>query len=223
MIHPAKPLSSPLIRGLGVMLAVLPLSSALCQSETAPPAPVEPGLRSEWVVAPPDEPPPAAQLPEGTVLQEEMVLPPGTILPGGAILPAQPSAQPRAPIVAEPLPPAPAPETPAAVAVAQETGSVPYLSGGIGLSGREEMLQVKPQFNLRLLFAEAGGAYLADIRVRIQDAAGAVLLDAVSQGPWFYVKLPPGRYRVNVDNAGSIQTRDVNIPATGGVDLNFYW
>ncbi|MCX8018797.1 MAG: carboxypeptidase regulatory-like domain-containing protein, partial [Rhodocyclaceae bacterium] len=84
-------------------------------------------------------------------------------------------------------------------------------------------LQVKPQFNLRLLFAETGGAYLADIRVRIQDSSGALLLDAVSQGPWFYAKLAPGRYRVSVDNAGMVQTRDVNVPAAGGVDLNFYW
>ncbi len=223
-------------KGVGLLLAlVLSAGLALAQEVLVPPAPIEPGLQTEWVIAPPDTlPPPAAQLPEGTVLQEGMALPPGTILPGGAILPAEPPVPSGGAVIAAPPalppgpnaaePPLPSPEPIAPVAqVAEPGGSVPYLSGGIGLSGREEMLQVKPQFNLHLLFAETGGAYLADIRVRIQDASGAVLLDVISQGPWFYAKLLPGRYRVSVENAGLVQTREVNIPPTGSVDLNFYW
>ena len=101
---------------------------------------------------------------------------------------------------------------------------VPYISGGIGVSGREEMLEVKSRFNLRLLFAVAGsGSYLADVRVRIDDAAGPTLLDAVSQGPWFYVSLAPGRYILRLDNAGRVQTREITIPATGAIEQSFYW
>lgn len=101
---------------------------------------------------------------------------------------------------------------------------VPYLSGGIGTSEREEMLQMKANYNLHLLFAEQGsGAYLADIRVRIADMTGTTLLAAVSKGPWFYAKLAPGQYRLSVDKAGRTQSRDVRLPANAALQVAFYW
>jgi len=205
--------------GFGLLLALTLPTGVLAQYESAPPAPVEQGLRTEWAVAPAGEQPPAAvQLPQGTVLQEGMLLPPGTVLPGGAILPAEPAA----PVQAQPAPmPAPVPAPAPATDVA---GGVPYISGGIGFSERTEMQEVKSKFNLRLLFAVAGsGSYLADVRVRIDDAAGPTLLEAVSQGPWFYASLAPGRYVLRVDNAGQVQTRDIEIPATGAIEQSFYW
>jgi hypothetical protein len=208
-----------------VLVLTLPMGVALAQAqyESAPPAPVERGLRTEWAIAPEDEPPPTqVQLPEGTVLQEGLLLPPGTILPGGAILPAEPSA----PVQPQPQPqPTPIPTpAPAPLPAADLTSGVPYISGGIGVSERTEMQEVKSKFNLRLLFAVAGsGSYLANVRVRIDDAAGPTLLEAVSQGPWFYAKLAPGRYVLQVDNAGQVQTRTIEIPATGAVEQAFYW
>lgn len=210
--------------GFGLLLALtLPMGVAQAQYESAPPAPVEQGLRTEWAIAPAGGQPPAAvQLPQGTVLQEGMLLPPGTVLPGGAILPAESAA----PAQAQPAPmPAPVPAPVPTPAPATDVASgVPYISGGIGVSERTEMQEVKSRFNLRLLFAVAGsGSYLADVRVRIDDAAGPTLLEAVSQGPWFYASLAPGRYVLRVDNAGQVQTRDIAIPATGAVEQSFYW
>lgn len=173
------------------------------------------GVRTEWAIAPEGAAAPARQLPEGTVLQEETVLPAGTILPGGALLPAAPTG-------------GAAPDSPAAsasnAADADTATGVPYLSGGIGVSGREEMEEVKSKFNLRLLFAVKGsGSYLADVKVRIDDAAGPTLLEAVSQGPWFYASLAPGRYVIRADNAGQTQTREVTVPASGAAEQSFYW
>jgi hypothetical protein len=113
------------------------------------------------------------------------------VLPGGAILPgapaaAEPSATSAPAGVSIPVPapeqvsapgrtrrrcPCPTPlRSPAARPV---DPGVPHISGGIGSSEREAMEQVKSQYNLRLLFAVAGsGAYLSNIRVQIQDAAG---------------------------------------------------
>ncbi|WP_209262253.1 carboxypeptidase regulatory-like domain-containing protein [Thiorhodococcus minor] len=171
------------------------------------------GVRTEWAIAPEGTGAPAGALPEGTVLQDETVLPAGTVLPGGALLPETP--------VAPASTYAPAPKN--AVDVDAATG-VPYISGGIGVSGREEMESLKSRFNLRLLFAIKGsGSYLADVKVRIDDAAGPTLLDAVSQGPWFYASLSPGRYILTVDNAGQAQTREVKVPASGALEQSFYW
>lgn len=101
---------------------------------------------------------------------------------------------------------------------------VRYISGGVGVSEREGLAQVKSQYNLRLLFAVQGsGEYLSDIQVRVDEAAGPTRLTAVSTGPLFYARLPPGRYDLTVDAAGRVQTRQVTVPASGATDQSFYW
>ncbi|MFZ1535963.1 MAG: hypothetical protein WAT23_01050 [Chromatiaceae bacterium] len=103
------------------------------------------------------------------------------------------------------------------------TSSVPYASGGVGYDERDRMEAAKSQFNLRLMFAVTGGEYLSGVKVHIQDTAGATLLDATSNGPWFYAQLPSGNYVLTLDNRGKIKTRNVNISAQGATIENFYW
>ncbi len=98
-----------------------------------------------------------------------------------------------------------------------------YVSGGIGLSGREELSALSPQFNLRLMFAIHGaGSYLADVGVRILDSGGAVVLEAKSEGPHFLAQLPPGRYTVEVNARDQTQRQPAQIGARQ-TRLNFYW
>ena len=205
------------------LLLVGASACAQVSSEQRLPEPRAAGqTRSEWAIAPPGTAlpegttlPAETRFPEGTVLQEGTVLPAGTVLPGGAILPGV-SAGGVPQSAGQGATPAPEP--------ADEPDGVPYVSGGIGASGREEMDSLKHKFNLRMLFAVQGsGEYLADIKVRIDDAAGPTLLTAVSQGPWFYANLAPGRYVLTVDNAGQVQTRQIMVPATGATQQDFYW
>ena len=158
-----------------------------------------------------------AGYPEGTVLQRDTLLPAGTRLPGGAVLPDA-----EAPVRPSDTPTL-APASRSAVDVDPATG-IPYISGGIGVSGREEMDALKSKFNLRLLFAVQGsGAYLADVKVRIADSAGLTLLAAISQGPWFFAALAPGSYVIEADNAGQAQSRPVTVPERGALEQSFYW
>ncbi|EGV17559.1 carboxypeptidase-like regulatory domain-containing protein [Thiocapsa marina] len=224
---------------VAVMLVWLGSGAASAQEQTgqeavAPEPVAQPTV--EWAIAPE-----GSTLPNGTVLEEGMVLPPGTVLPGGAILPGAPVAadQGSAPVPA--VAPGAGPEQVSAPAQesatappaepsterrlpGQSTLGVPHVSGGIGASEREAMEQVKSQYNLRLLFAVAGsGAYLSNIRVQIQDAAGPILLTTVTVGPWLYANLAPGDYVLTVEHAGQAQTRNVTLPATGAVAESFYW
>lgn len=227
---------------VAVMSAWLVSGAAFAQEPTgqevqAPMPVAQPTV--EWAIAPEGR-----TLPGGIVLEEGMVLPPGTVLPGGAILPGAPAvAQPSTtPVPAvPPVVPVPTPEQvsapePEPLTVTppeptrerrlpgQSTLGVPHVSGGIGASEREAMEQVKSQYNLRLLFAVAGsGAYLSNIRVQIQDAAGPTLLSTVTVGPWLYANLAPGDYVLTVEHAGQAQTLNVTLPATGAVAQTFYW
>lgn len=101
---------------------------------------------------------------------------------------------------------------------------VPYASGGIGDDDPIEVEAMRNEYNLQLVFAEQGsGAYLADVKVRIQDAAGQTVLVAHSPGPLFYVSLRPGRYRVDADYNGGVLSKAVSVGEGRRRELYFYW
>lgn len=83
---------------------------------------------------------------------------------------------------------------------------VPHVSGGVTFEARREMEQLKRDFNLRLVFVDKKGAYLADIHVTVLDEHGKPVLSAISEGPLFYAKLPRGTYTV-VAEAANVEVR----------------
>ncbi|ALX34803.1 hypothetical protein PATSB16_30490 [Pandoraea thiooxydans] len=105
----------------------------------------------------------------------------------------------------------------------QRAGSVAYLSGGVGEDEVQAMRAAAPQYSLRMTFAQAGGAYLADVHVRIERADGAVVLSTITTGPFLYVELPPGTYRVRARYEGAAQERNVTIARQGSASPVFVW
>jgi hypothetical protein len=98
----------------------------------------------------------------------------------------------------------------------QGAGTVPYASGGVGLNSQEELAARQGEFSLKLVFAEKGtGSYLANVEVKIADASGRTVLEATSDGPWFYAKLPAGAYSVTATYEGIAQTVRLSVPAKG--------
>ena len=102
-------------------------------------------------------------------------------------------------------------------------GSIPYLSGGVGLDEREDLSRMTRDYNLKLSFAVTGGDYLGDVAVEVRDAGGRMVLEAVSEGPWFFAKLPPGRYTVVVRATGKSQQKTVQLSGRGQTVLNLFW
>ncbi len=106
----------------------------------------------------------------------------------------------------------------------QEQNGIAYVSGGIGIDGVNAIKSVQSNYNLRLLFASNGsGQYYAEVKVTIMDQAGNPLLQAVSEGPYFYARVKPGQYKVVAEAAGMPKTVTVNVPAAGAVVQSFYW
>jgi hypothetical protein len=142
------------------------------------------------------------------------------------IPPMPPSAPPAyAPQAVPPPPPppvanqAPLPSGPQP----QQQGNVTFVSGGAGDEDRAALKQMESQYNLRLLFVERSGNYLANIAVTLADARGNAVLDTIAEGPIFYAHLPPGRYKLTVSNHGQSQSRDVIIGSREAVHQDFYW
>ena len=117
---------------------------------------------------------------------------------------------------------APAPETIPAPTVLEYQG-VRYLTGGVGEEERADILGQAREFNLKLVFAEKSSDYLSDVAVVVTAGGGRKVLEATTDGPMLFAKLPPGRYRVTATANGREQTQTASVPATGQRALNFYW
>ena len=112
--------------------------------------------------------------------------------------------------------------SPSLPAVKQYEG-VPYISGGIGDEELAALRFIGSQYNLKLVFAFKSGEYLADITVQIKDAAGRIVLDAVSDGPYFFTRLTPEKYTVIAAMQGKVVTQKVQVHPKGQSVLYFYW
>ena len=91
-----------------------------------------------------------------------------------------------------------------------KSNGVPYMTGGVGLNERAVMRGMADHYNVRLVFATLSGAYLANVEVLVQDGNGQKrLLQKESNGPWFFVDLPKGQYKITAIHAGKKETRGV--------------
>lgn len=105
-----------------------------------------------------------------------------------------------------------------------EYQGIPYLSGGASLDTREQLDAEGKNYSLKLVFAGKNGEYVSDIKVGISDVTGKKVLDAVSNGPWFFCKLPPGKYTVTVTMMNKEKRNRVNIgKGQRQSTLRFYW
>lgn len=103
------------------------------------------------------------------------------------------------------------------------SAGVSHTSGGVGEEERMLLAASAHLFNVRLVFAEQdSGAYLYGVAVRIDTEQGERVLEAESDGPWFFARLPAGRYRLTVTHEGMRQSRRVDV-GTQGVRLTFRW
>ncbi|KON79562.1 carboxypeptidase-like regulatory domain-containing protein [Azoarcus sp. PA01] len=105
----------------------------------------------------------------------------------------------------------------------REFAGVRYMTGGVGEEERNQLLASAQDFNLKLVFAEKSGNYLADVNVAIADSTGRKVLEASADGPLMLAQLPPGNYRVTAMANGREQTRNASVTRTGQRSLTFYW
>jgi|HubBroStandDraft_3_1064219.scaffolds.fasta_scaffold228425_2 hypothetical protein len=94
-------------------------------------------------------------------------------------------------------------------------GPVAYVVGGVGADEAEAMRQAEASYPLTLEFAAPSGGwrdeYIADAQVQIRDAQGQALLSTKVDGPLMLIRLPSGRYAVEVDWNGAVKRRTVAI------------
>ena len=100
---------------------------------------------------------------------------------------------------------------------------IPYIDGGVGEEDLSRMMERAKEFNLKLVFSEKSGAYLADVAVSIADKNGGKVFELGAAGPVVLVKLPPANYRVSVTFDGQVKTRSVALGGKKHSSMSFYW
>jgi type IV secretory pathway TrbL component len=106
------------------------------------------------------------------------------------------------------------------------SGSVEYLSGGIGADESAAIRNASGQWPLTLEFAikdRQRADFAADVKVRVLDARGNEVLQATSEGPFLLARLAPGSYAVEATLAGQAQRRKVDVKAGKPSREVFLW
>ena len=107
-----------------------------------------------------------------------------------------------------------------------KSGSVEYLSGGIGQSESKAIEGASRHWPLTLEFAvkdKQHADFAADVNVRVRDAHGHTALQATSGGPFLLAKLAPGQYAVEATLAGKTLHETVTVKHDAPAKAVFVW
>jgi hypothetical protein len=104
------------------------------------------------------------------------------------------------------------------------SGGEPYATGGVGEDERERLLKRRQEFNVWITTAvKQSGAYLADVRINVVDAANRQVLSTALDGPLMLIQLAPGRYTIEATVDQQRQERTLAVGAQGHRELHFYF
>lgn len=105
-----------------------------------------------------------------------------------------------------------------------QVGDIRFLSAGVGIEERQASY---PSFPLKLIFAQAGGAFIAGVSVTIQDLSGKEVLkisEAQISGPWLFLNLVPGTYRVTaIRRDGTVVNQTVRLQEGKKKVTHLHW
>lgn len=111
----------------------------------------------------------------------------------------------------------------AAAALGAQAQGATYECGGVGQGDQERIKAQAASHHALLTFAESGGAYVADVDVRVLDSRGGEVLSARCDGPLMLLDLPrPGRYRVIATLNGEPRERTLTV-GKGTARAVFVW
>jgi hypothetical protein len=100
----------------------------------------------------------------------------------------------------------------------------PYLFGGVSTNEREAMEERAKGYNVKLVFAATDGSYISAVSVMIATAKGAEIASLKTDGPWFYIQLPPGSYSVKATFKGeSRQIKELRVAKDKMAQQGFVW
>ena len=104
------------------------------------------------------------------------------------------------------------------------TGGEPYATGGVSEGERDGLLRRRPEFNVWVTTAaRQSGAYLADVRINVLDAANRQVISTTLDGPLMLMRLAPGQYTIEATVDGQRQRHALAVGAQGHREVYLYF
>ncbi len=73
---------------------------------------------------------------------------------------------------------------------------IAFMSGGVSQTEREILKDRAKGYSLKLVFSSERGEYLSNVIVKVFDQENQTILITVSNGPWLFIDLPTGMYKI---------------------------
>lgn len=108
----------------------------------------------------------------------------------------------------------------------QTQGAVTFVSGGVGKDSAAAFQAAAKEWPAMLEFAVKSKPhvdYLANVKVRVSDAKGHTVLDAVSDGPFLLARMAAGTYHVKATFGGKTLNRALHVKAGQHAREVFVW
>ena len=113
-----------------------------------------------------------------------------------------------------------------ALLAVQKSGTVEYLTGGVGLDESTAIKSASGQWPLSLVFsvqADGRAQFASDVKLEIHDAKGALALDITATGPYLLARLAPGSYTLRATLAGKTLERKVQVKKGASARVELVW
>jgi hypothetical protein len=73
---------------------------------------------------------------------------------------------------------------------------IAFISGGVSQTEREILKERGKGYTLKLIFSSKKGEYFSNVIVKVFDQKNRNILLTVSNGPWIFIDLPNGIYKI---------------------------
>ena len=105
----------------------------------------------------------------------------------------------------------------------RKQGGTTYVTGGFGDEQHKAFAKIANKFPIQLTFAiEGDPAGGSGVKVTLTDLSGNALIEAVSEGPFFFINPPAGgRFTIDVEYNGDKQTITKDLVGRRYLVLNF--
>lgn len=99
-----------------------------------------------------------------------------------------------------------------------------YLTGGVTEPDSAAIRKRGPDFGLQLFFSmDHKPTAAGEVKVKILNQAQETIIDAVADGPLFFVKVDGGRYTVILDRGGDVREKTFDLIGRRFGQFSFDW
>jgi len=96
----------------------------------------------------------------------------------------------------------------------QSYSGIQVINGGVDLDQADAIERIQSRYNLRVEISGRGGNYYVADNLRLMQGSD-VIAEIPHAGPWLLMDVPPGRYTLLGDFAGTEVKRNVVVTASG--------